>query len=308
MASSESSSLPAADESMVAVTPRFHMTRRGRSAASQTLALLLIIPGAILFLAPFYWMVSTSLKEPQNIFLFPPQIIPDPIQFNSYREIFERVPFLQYGWNTVRMTVMCILGQLITASMVAYGFARLRFPGRDVLFILLLSTIMLPAQVTLIPSFLIYRYLGWIDTFKPLIVPDWLGGSAFTVFLLRQFISTLPIEMDEAAKIEGCGYFGIYRRIILPLIKPALAAVAIFVFMWNWNDIFYSLIYLNSEKNWTLALGLNFLRRSSPMGPGFLEADLIMAGSVIVMIPCLLVFFFAQKYFIQGVTLTGIKG
>ena len=167
---------------------------------------------------------------------------------------------------------------------------------------------MLPSQVTMIPSFLIFRYLGWIDTFKPLIVPDWLGGSAFTVFLLRQFISTLPIEMDEAAKIEGCGFFGIYWRIILPLIKPALAAVAIFVFMWNWNDIYYSLIYLNTQKNWTLALGLNFLRRSSPMGPGVLEVELLMAGSIIVMMPCLLLFFFAQKYFIQGVVFTGVKG
>ena len=305
--SSGAPSLPVADDAALTAARAPRLTRHARETLSKALTLALIIPGAILFLAPFYWMVSTSLKDPRYVFLFPPQIIPDPIQFTSYREVFERVPFWQYGFNTVRMTVLCILGQVITGSMVAYGFARLRFPGRNVLFILLLSTIMLPTQVTLIPSFLIYRYLGWIDTFKPLIVPDWLGGSAFTVFLLRQFISTLPIEMDEAAKIEGCGYFGIYRRIILPLIKPALAAVAVFVFMWNWNDIFYSLIYLNSQKNWTLALGLNFLRRSSPMGPGFLEADLIMAGSVIVMLPCLLVFFFAQKYFIQGIVFTGIK-
>jgi len=304
---SETPPLSAAGTSVGVGARRLRMSRRARSARSQILALLLIIPGAILFLAPFFWMLSTSLKDPRYVFLFPPQIIPDPIVFDSYRQVFERVPFFHYGWNTLRMTVLCIMGQLITASMVAYGFARLRFPGRDVLFILLLSTIMLPTQVTLIPSFLIFRHLGWIDTFKPLIVPDWLGGSPFTVFLLRQFISTLPIEMDEAAKIEGCSYFGIYWRIILPLIKPALAAVAIFVFMWNWNDIFYSLIYLNSQKNWTLALGLNFLRRSSPMGPGFLEANLIMAGSVIVMLPCLMVFFFAQKYFIQGIVFTGIK-
>jgi ABC-type glycerol-3-phosphate transport system permease component len=292
------------------VSPRRRLgltKRRMRDVASQVLATLLIIPGAVLFLAPFFWMVSTSLKDPRFTFVFPPQIIPDPVRWDNYLRVFQRVPFLLYGWNTVQMTVLCLIGQLLTASMVAYGFARLRFPGRNVLFILLLSTIMLPPQVTLIPTFLIYRSLGWIDTFKPLIVPDWLGGNAFTVFLLRQFISTLPIEMDEAAKIEGCGFFGIYWRIILPLIKPALAAVAIFVFMWNWNDIFYCLIYLNSQKNWTLALGLNFLRRSSPMGPGFLEAELIMAGSVIVMLPCLLVFFFAQKYFIQGIVFTGIK-
>ena len=270
--------------------------------------MLLIIPGAILFLAPFLWMDSTSLKDPRFTYIFPPQIIPDPVRWDNYVRVFQRLPFLKYGWNTVRMTGLCLIGHLATASLVAYGFARLRFPGRDVLFILLLSTMMLPAQVTLIPTFLIYRQLDWIDTFKPLILPDWLGGVPFTVFLLRQFISTLPVEMDEAAKIEGCGYFGIYWRIILPLITPGLAAVAIFVFMWNWNDIFYSLIYLSSEKNWTLVLGLNFMRRDSALGVGNMEAELIMAASIVVMLPCLLVFFFAQKYFIQGIVFTGVKG
>ena len=282
--------------------------RRLRAVAFKAFVTLLIIPGAILFLAPFVWMLSTSLKDPRYTYLFPPQIIPDPVRWDNYSRVIARVPFHLYGWNTVRMTVLCVIGQLLTASMTAYGFARLRFPGRDFLFLVLLSTIMLPQQVTLVPTFLIFRYLGWIDTFKPLIVPDWLGGSPFTVFLLRQFISTLPIEMDEAAKIEGCSFFGIYWRIILPLIKPALAAVAIFVFMWNWNDIFYCLIYLNSRSNWTLALGLNFLRRSSPMGPAVLEVELLMAGSIMVMLPCLLVFFFAQKYFIQGIVFTGVKG
>jgi ABC-type glycerol-3-phosphate transport system permease component len=291
-------------------TTRWHIlqNRRSRSVASKTFALLLIIPGAILFLAPFLWMVSTSLKDPRFTYIFPPQIIPDPVRWDNYLRVFQRLPFLKYGWNTVRMTGLCLIGHLATASLVAYGFARLRFPGRDVLFILLLSTMMLPPQVTLIPTFLIYRHLDWIDTFKPLIVPDWLGGVPFTVFLLRQFISTLPIEMDEAAKIEGCGFFDIYWRIILPLIMPALAAVAIFVFMWNWNDIFYSLIYLSSEKNWTLALGLNFMRRDSALGVGNMEVELIMAASIVVMLPCLLVFFFAQKYFIQGIVFTGIKG
>jgi ABC-type glycerol-3-phosphate transport system permease component len=283
-------------------------SRRARNVAFKTFVMLLIIPGAILFLAPFLWMISTSLKDPRFTYIFPPQIIPNPVRWDNYLRVFQRLPFLKYGWNTVRMTGLCLIGHLTTASLVAYGFARLRFPGRDVLFILLLSTMMLPAQVTLIPTFLIYRQLEWIDTFKPLIVPDWLGGVPFTVFLLRQFITTLPIEMDEAAKIEGCGYFGIFWRIILPLLTPALAAVAIFVFMWNWNDIFYSLIYLSSEENWTLVLGLNFMRRDSALGVGNMEAELIMAASIIVMLPCLLVFSFAQKYFIQGIVFTGVKG
>ncbi len=279
-----------------------------KSVVRQTLITLLILPGALLFLAPFLWMVSTALKDPKLVFIFPPQIIPDPVRWDNFVRVFQRLPFHIYTYNSVRMTVLCLIGHLLTASMVAYGFARLRFPGRDVLFLVLLSAIMLPSQVTLLPTFLIFRYLGWIDTFRPLIVPDWLGGTPFTVFLLRQFISTLPIEMDEAAKIEGCGYFGIYWRIILPLIKPALAAVAIFVFMWNWNDIFYSIIYLNSRSNWTLALGLNFLRHSNMMTSGYVDMELLMAGSLIVMMPCLLVFFAAQNYFIQGIVFTGVKG
>lgn len=282
--------------------------RRLRSIAFKVFVTLLIIPGAMLFLAPFLWMVSTSLKDPKYVFLFPPQLIPDPVRWDNYARVIDRVPFHLYGWNTVRMTVLCLIGQLLSASMAGYGFSRLRFPGRDVLFLVLLSTIMLPSQVTLVPSFLIFRSLGWIDTFKPLIVPDWLAGSPFTVFLLRQYISTLPIEMDEAAKIEGCGFFGIYWRIILPLIKPALAAVSIFVFLWNWNDIFYPLIYLSSQRNWTLALGLNFLRRTNPIRTDALDMEILMAGSVMVMTPCLLIFFFAQKYFVQGIVFTGVKG
>jgi ABC-type glycerol-3-phosphate transport system permease component len=268
---------------------------------------LLIIPGAILFIAPFIWMVSTAFKDPRYVYIFPPQLIPDPIRLDNFYRAFTRFPFHIFAWNTVYITTLCLIGHLLTASLTAYGFARLRFPGRDFLFLLLISSIMLPLQVTLIPSFLIFRYLGWIDTFNPLIVPDWLGGTPFTVFLLRQFIATIPYEMDESARIEGASFFGVYWRIILPLIRPALAAVSIFVFLWNWNDFFYAIIYINSQSKWTLQLGLSNLRRNST-GQAFTEMEILMAASIVIMLPCLLLFFFAQRIFIQGVVFTGLKG
>ena len=280
-----------------------------RSVRSQVIFTLLIIPGAILFIAPFIWMVSTSLKDPKLVYMFPPQLIPDPVRWDNYFRALTRMPFESYAWNTIQITGLCLIGHLLTASMTAYSFARLRFPGRDFLFILLISSIMLPTQVTLIPTFIIFRYLGWVDTFNPLIIPDWLGGVPFTVFLLRQFIAGIPIELDEAAKIEGANFFDIYWRIILPLIKPALAAVAIFVFLWNWNDFFYAVIYINSQDKWTLQLALNALRRSSAApDKSFLEMEILMAASIAIMLPCLIVFFAAQRLFIQGIVITGVKG
>jgi ABC-type glycerol-3-phosphate transport system permease component len=275
--------------------------------AEQALVLALIIPGALLFLAPFLWMLSTSLKDPKFIYLFPPQLIPNPVVWGNYPKALTEMPFGQYAWNTVQVTFMALLGHLLSASLTAYGFARLRFPGRDLLFILLLSTIMLPPQVTLIPTFMIFRSLGWIDTFLPLYVPDWLGAAPFSVFLLRQFIATIPHDLDDAAKIDGCSFFGIYWRIILPLIRPALVAVAIFVFLANWNDFYYAVIYLNSRSNWTLSLGLHHLMRTGS-GLSYVEMEILMAASIIVMLPCLALFFVAQRSFIQGIVVSGVKG
>lgn len=290
-----------------AATPR--LSKRTRDRLFKAGVLLVVIPLAVLFLAPFYWMVSTSLKDPRYIYLFPPQWIPDPVRLDNYVKALTRMPFGLYAWNTIKITALALIGHLLSASMVAYGFARLRFPGRDLLFILLLTTIMLPTQVTLIPTFLIYRGLGWVDTINPLFVPDWLGGAPFTVFLLRQFITTIPHDLDDAAKIDGCSFFGIYWRIILPLIKPALATVAIFVFLLNWNDFYYAVIYLNSRDNWTLSLGLNFLRRAGGLGaPSFVEMEIVMAASVVIMLPCLIVFFLAQRVFVQGIVFSGLKG
>jgi len=294
-------------ESKAMPTPS--LSRRSRERLFKLMVLLIIIPLALLFIAPFYWMLSTSLKDPRFVYLFPPQWIPNPFRFDNYARVFTAMPFWDYAWNSIKITALALIGHLLTSSMVAFGFARLRFPGRDLLFILLLTTIMLPTQVTLIPTFLIFRSLGWVDTIHPLYVPDWLGGAPFSVFLLRQFITTIPYDLDDAAKIDGCSIFGIYWRIILPLIKPALATVAIFVFLWSWNDFYYAVIYLSSRENWTLPLGLNFLRRAAGLGGhSFVEMEIVMAASVMIMLPCLIVFAVAQRVFVRGVVFSGIKG
>jgi len=264
---------------------------------------LVLIGGAVLFLLPFLWMVSTSLKEPGQTHVFPPQLIPHPPRWRNYLEAWTALPFNLYLRNTLIITGLSIVGQTITASLVAFGFARLRFWGRNVLFICVLATMMVPAQVTMVPMFLVFKALGWVDTFLPLIVPGFCGGSALFIFLLRQYIMTIPHELDDAAKIDGCGWFGIYSRIIMPQIKPALSCVAIFSFMSHWNDFMGPLIYLNSETKKTLSLGLRILQQSMV----YTEMHYLMAASILTLLPCLAIFFFAQRYFISGVALTGIK-
>jgi len=220
----------------------------------------------------------------------------------AYTDALRYIDFWRYLGNTVAIVCLSILGALLSCSLVAYGFARLTFPGRDVLFAVLLSTMMLPGQVTMVPQFLIYRYLGWYNTLLPLWAPSFLG-SAFFIFMLRQFMKSIPKDIEDAAKIDGCGYFGIYWRIMLPLIKPALAAVAIFTFMGAWNNFMGPLIYLNDERLYPLSLGIYQFRMEHSA-----EYSMMMAASTLMMLPVLTVFFVAQRYFIQGVTLTGVKG
>ena len=211
--------------------------------------------------------------------------------------------FTRYLINTLIVTICGIIGVLVSSSFVAYGFARFRFPFRDPLFLLMVSTMMIPVQVTMIPTFILFKYLGWIDTFLPLIVPSFFGVSAFNIFLMRQFFMTIPYELDDAAKIDGCNYFQIFYIILLPLVKPALATVAIFAFVYNWNDFLNPLIYLNSSSNYTLALGLQVF--TTMYGSYY---HLMMAASTIVLLPILIVFFFGQRYFIEGVATSGLKG
>lgn len=263
-------------------------------------AILIII--GITFLVPFVWQISTSLKTGTQIWLFPPKWIPDPFVWSNYPDALQKLRFLQLLKNTVVITGLNVFGVMISSSLVAYGFARFRFPGRGFIFVVMLSTMMIPAQVTIVPLFILFNRLNWLNTIKPLVVPLFFGAPFF-IFLLRQFYMTIPRELDEAAVIDGCGYGRIWTTIILPLSKPAMATVAIFQFVTSWNDFFNPLIYLNEYSKYTLALGLSAFR-----GVYSTEWNLMMAAAVVIILPCLVLFFLTQRYFIQGITLTGLKG
>jgi len=277
-----------------------------RRALLLTVTYVLVIIGMVILMIPFGWMISTSLKTLDEAFDYPPTWIPSTIRWQNYPEGWNYMPFTLYLKNTVLITGLSMLGQVASASIVAYAFARMRAPGKNFLFLLVLSTMMLPQQVTMIPRFILFKYLGWYNTFKPLIIPFYFGGGAFAIFLLRQFFMTLPLELDDAALIDGCSRFGIFLRIILPLSKPALGTVAIFAFFWRWNDLMGPLIYLRSERLRTLALGLTYFRDET--GQTMIPWNLVMAVSLMVAFPCLAVFFFFQRFFVQGIALTGIKG
>jgi multiple sugar transport system permease protein len=265
------------------------------------LAHLFLGLGAVTMVLPFLWMISTSLKNDRQAYIFPPIWIPDPIVWSNYLTTWEALPFDLFFLNSVIVAVFVTLGQLVTCSLGAFAFARLHFPGRDKLFVLYLATIMVPFQVIMIPLFILVRELRWIDTYAGLIVP--LIFSAYGTFLLRQFFLTIPTELEDAAKIDGCSYFRIYWNIMLPLSKPALATLGIFVFLWSWNNFLWPLLITNSLDMKTLPLGLAYF-----LGQYTVYWNLLMAGATIVMAPVLVVFFFAQRYFIEGITLTGLKG
>jgi multiple sugar transport system permease protein len=254
--------------------------------------------GAVLI--PFIWMILTSLKDMSEIFVYPPKWLPKKFNFDNYLNAFQAAPFGRYYFNSLFVAVTVTIGQLITCSMAAFAFARLRFRGRDLLFFIFLGTMMIPYNVTMIPSFMMLYWLGWVDTYQALIVPGL--ASAFGTFLLRQFFLTIPKELEEAAYIDGATKFQVLKRVIIPLSKPALATLAIFTFMGVFNDFIWALIVLNSEELRTVQLGLSIFRDRY-----LTQWDLLMAGSVTAVLPILIVFFFAQKYFIQGITLSGIK-
>ena len=263
---------------------------------------LVLLMGAVLIFFPFAWTISTSLKTEQQTLEYPPTWIPDPVQWENYPDALTARPFGQYYVNTIIITVFSVVGQIISSAVVAYGFARFRFPGRNVLFLIVLSTLMIPFHILIVPRFILFKHLGWLDTFLPLIVPNFFGG-AFSIFLLRQYFLTIPLDLDEAAKMDGATSFHIFTRIVLPLAKPALGAVAVFEFMSSWNDFLGPLIYLSSDRNYTVSVGLAAFRNDY-----FTAWHLYMAAAAVAMIPPLIVFFIAQKYFISGVALTGSGG
>jgi ABC-type glycerol-3-phosphate transport system permease component len=275
---------------------------------------LVLVIGAIVMLFPLIWMVSSSLKLEQRVFQFPPRLIPDPIRLQNYVDALTYKPFDVYLRNTAFLVVMNELAIVLASSFCAYGFARLRFPGRDLWFGLVLATLMVPYVVMMVPQFVIFSRLKWIDTFLPLTVPFFFGGGAFNIFLMRQFFRTIPEELADAARIDGCNEFIIYARIMMPLAKPALITVAIFTFLATWNDLMGPLLYINSPQRFTLAVGLANFRASfgsglRDMGAGGRSRwDLLMAFAMTMTAPVVLIFFLAQRYFVQGVVLTGLKG
>ncbi|MFB5762560.1 carbohydrate ABC transporter permease [Paenibacillus medicaginis] len=263
---------------------------------------LLLLAGSLLMIFPFLWTILSSLKDISQIFVIPPQWIPNPVVWSNYPASLQAMPFVQAYGNSFYITALVVLSTLFTASMAAYAFAKIRFPGRDVLFILFLSTMMIPKQVTMIPLYLVMNKVGWLDTHWSLIVPGALF-NAFAVFLLRQFVMGIPRDLEEAAVVDGAGHVRIYWSVILPLIRPALAAVGIFTFLGAWNSFLDPLIYLNTPEKFTVPLLLNSFK-------GLYTADwaLMMAGTTISVIPVLVVYIFAQKQIIEGITMTGIKG
>ncbi|MDE0629926.1 MAG: carbohydrate ABC transporter permease [Caldilineaceae bacterium] len=265
-----------------------------------------LLAGAVVMFLPFLWLLSSSLKSELAIFRYPPEWIPDPIHFSNYVDAWTTRPFALYVRNTIVILLLNEVAVLVSASFCAYGFARIDFPGRNVWFAILLATVMLPGIVTMIPQFVIFSRIGWVNTILPLTVPFFFGGGAFNIFLLRQFFRTLPAELADAAYIDGASEITIYWRIMLPLAKPALATIAIFTFIGTWNDFMGPLLYLAKDPNkFTVALGLAMFRTAFA---GRTRWDLLMAASTMMIIPVIFVFFVAQRYFIQGIAISGLKG
>ena len=264
-------------------------------------SILLILSS--IFLIPFLWSLSASLKGLLQVYAIPPVWIPKPFHWDNYVKIFKLLPLLRFFWNTIVITTLSLIGQVFSASLVAYAFARLRWPLRDFFFFILLSTMMLPTQVTLIPQFMLYQYLGWMDTYLPLIVPHFLGISAFSIFLLRQFFKSIPMELEEAARIDGSSFFRTFWMIILPLSKPALATIVILTFIQKWNEFMPPLIYLQTFEKFPISLGINMFKDVYMSLPHY-----IMATSMVALVPILILFFVAQKYFVKGIMLSGLKG
>lgn len=275
-----------------------------RKIIHATVIYLLLLPGALLFILPLIWMLSTSLKEPRQIFVYPPQWIPNPVLWSNFWEGWNAyLPFSLFLRNSLIITINNIIGNLISCCLAAYAFARLRAPGKNIFFMLVLATMLLPQEVTVIPQYVLFTRLGWNNTWLPLMVPAWFGWPFF-IFLLRQFFMSIPHDLDEAARLDGASSWRILWSIILPLAKPALATVVIFAFIGNWNNFLYPLIYIRDIKKQVLAVGLNMFRGQY----GQVDFHYMMAVSLIVLLPVLVVFFLGQRLFVQGIALTGIKG
>ena len=288
----------------VKVEPHWYRNRQVLTRLKHRLSYVVLGLGCLLFLAPLLWQVTTSLKTSADTMRYPPVWLPLPPQWDNYLTLFERFPFWRYAANSLFISTMVIVGTVLSSSLAAYGFARLRMPGRDLIFLLLLSTLMLPGIVLVIPQFVLFQRLQWVNTYYPLIVPAFFGNP-FYIFLLRQFFMTIPRDLEDAARIDGAGYVRIFAQIIMPLASPALIAVALYSFIATWNDFITPLIYLSDRERFTVSVALRFLAGGMRTRP---ENHLLMAAATLSILPCIAVFLAAQRWFVQGVVVTGSKG
>lgn len=283
-------------------TRRWEIGKREQDIIARVAAYTILIAGAITMLLPFVWMLSTSFKEPRGIFVMPPQWIPDPFTFANYEQVWTRTDLARGFFNSVFIALTTTIGEIFASTLAGFAFARMRFPGRQRFFALLLITMMIPGVVTMIPAFILFRYLEWINTWYPLIVPL-MFGTAFATFLSRQFFATLPRDLEDAAKVDGCNYFQIYLYIFLPLAKPIIATLFVLGVIARWNDFLGPLIYIRSVDKFTIPLMLARLNSQYST-----QWTLLMAGSVIAVMPVIIMFLFLQRYFVESVAITGIKG
>lgn len=286
-----------------ATAPKFHETKKFKENVKRTFVTLLLIAGSTLILMPLWWMISTSLKSPAEIAQYPPTFMPEKFNFSNYIEAWQTAPFTRWAMNTAFIAAIGTIGSVLVNSLVAYAFAKINFKGRNALFVIVLSTMLIPGFVTMVPQYILFSKLGWVNTYLPLIVPAFLG-SAFFIFLLRQFMMGIPNELIEAAVLDGAGHLQIWWHVMLPLTKPALITVAIFSFNGAWNDLLGPLLYINDESMYTLQIGLQTFK-----GTVQTQWHYLMAMSVTVLLPVILLFFFFQRYFIEGSNISsGTKG
>jgi multiple sugar transport system permease protein len=265
---------------------------------------VLVVFLCLVFALPFLWMISTALKDDPQTYRIPPIWIPQPMFFSNFPEALQQQPFGRFFLNTLIYAIPSAVGAVVSAAVVAYGFARMRWWSRDVLFFICLSTLMIPFQVTMIPLYIIFKNFGWLNSYKALVIPTFFGNAYF-IFLLRQFFLTIPQELSDAARVDGCSEFGIFWRIILPLAKPALAVVALFQFMGAWNDYLGPLIFLSKEELYPISLGLEMFHSQFQEK---LVWPYLMAASTVTILPVIIIFYFTQRVFVEGVTITGLKG
>jgi multiple sugar transport system permease protein len=283
--------------------PRFWASRRFQEGVTNTISFMIALSGLFILLFPLAWMISTSLKGQVEAMRMPPTLLPVTPQWHNYYDALTFNPFARYFVNTFYYAGLVTLGEAISCSFIAYGFARLRAPGRNIVFLFVLSTLLLPPQVTLIPQFILFSRLGWLNSYLPLIVPGWFG-SAYLIFLMRQFFLSLPRDYDEAALIDGASYLRIWWSIIMPLSKPAVGAISILAFTFHYNNYLGPLVYINDNAKFPVTLGLSMFR--TPFGGT--PWHWLMAASVSVVLPLAVIFFLAQRYFVQGIVVSGVKG